>query len=190
MQQHLVIHFQGWRFWISTSTPPCRRRRVQTEGCQGPARRPGSKSWFKRFRISSAIPLWSHWRPCGATRCVGLTACTCYNRGQMANATLPRSPFARNIDFHDGAPMRSIAPEELERTLRTHELYVESERRSGTRADLDSTDLAGKSFAGMKLSRIHMRRADLAGADLVGADLRRAILIGAKMQRSRLAGPT
>ena len=67
----------------------------------------------------------------------------------MVDSTLPRSPFAGAIDFQDGVPMRSIAPEELARTLQAHELYVESKQRSGKRANLDSTDLAGKSFAGL-----------------------------------------
>ncbi len=105
----------------------------------------------------------------------------------MTDSTRPRSPFAGTIDFHDGAPLRLIAPEALARTLQAHELYVESEQRSGKRANLDATDLVGKSFAGMKLWRIRMQRADLAGADFAGADLRRAMLIGARMQRGRLA---
>ena len=105
----------------------------------------------------------------------------------MTDSTLPRSPFAGTLEFHDGAPMQSIAPEELARILQAHELYVESKQRSGTRANLDATDLVGKSFAGLKLWRIRMQRADLAGADFAGADLRRAILIGATLQRGRLA---
>jgi hypothetical protein len=105
----------------------------------------------------------------------------------MAESTPPRSPFARAFDFDDDAPMRSIAPDELARTLQAHELYVESEQRSGKRANLHSTDLVGKSFAGLKLWRIRMQRAELAGADFAGADLRRAILIGATMQRGCLA---
>ena len=105
----------------------------------------------------------------------------------MADLPLPRSPFAGTIDFHDGAPIRSIAPQKLARTLQAHALYVESNQRSGKRAILDSTDLAGKSFAGMKLWHIRMQCADLAGADFTGADLRRAILIGATIQRGRLA---
>ena len=119
-------------------------------------------------------------------RGMGFGADTCYNH-PMADTTLPRSPFAGAVDFYDGAPLRSIAPEALARTLRAHELYVESEQRSGRRANLDATDLVGKSFAGMKLWRIRMQRADLAGADFSGADLRRAMLIGARMQRGRLA---
>ena len=74
----------------------------------------------------------------------------------MADSTLPRSPFAGTINFYDGAPIRSIAPEsiapeELARALQAHELYVESNQRSGKRANLDSTDLVVKSFAGMNL---------------------------------------
>jgi len=104
----------------------------------------------------------------------------------MADSSLPRSPFAGAIDFDDGTPIRSIASEALARTLQAHELYVDSQQRSGKRANLDSTDLAGKSFAGRKLWHIRMQRADLADADFAGADLRRAILIGATMQRGRL----
>ncbi len=107
---------------------------------------------------------------------MGLRAGTCYNC-HMGDSTRLGSPFARTFDFHDGAPMRSIAPDELARTLQAHELYVESNPRSGKRANLDATDLVGKSFAGMKLRHIRMQCADLAGADFAGADLRRAILI-------------
>ncbi len=117
---------------------------------------------------------------------MGLRAGTCYNC-HMADSTRLGSPFARTINFHDDAPIQSIAPEALARTLQAHELYVESKQRSGKRANLDSTDLVGKSFAGMKLWHIRMQRADLAGADFAGADLRRAILIGATIQRGRLA---
>ena len=104
----------------------------------------------------------------------------------MVHSTQPRSPFAGTDNFYDGAPIRSIAPEELARTLQAHELYVQSKQRSGKRASLDSTDLVGKSFAGMTLWHIRMQCADLAGADFTGADLRRAILIGATIQRGRL----
>ncbi len=104
----------------------------------------------------------------------------------MADPTLPRSPFAGTINFYDDAPIRSIAPEELARTLQAHALYVDSKQRTGKRANLDSTDLAGKSFAGMKLWHIRMQRADLADANFAGADLRRAILIGATIQRGCL----
>ena len=64
----------------------------------------------------------------------------------MADLTLPRSPFAGNIDFPDDAPVRSVAPEKLSQILREHELYVVSEQRSGKRANLDSTDLTGKTL--------------------------------------------
>ena len=105
----------------------------------------------------------------------------------MSDSPLPRSPFAGTIDFSDDTPVHPIDPDELVRALQAHELYVETGQRSGQRANLDATDLAGKSFAGMKLWRIRMRRADLAGADFTGADLRRAILIGATMQGGRIA---
>ena len=137
------------------------------------------------MRIKSAVPLGSLGVPVAQPN-GALRASLCYNR-PMADSTLPRSPFAGTIDFHDGAPIRSIAPEQLARILQAHALYVESKQRSGKRANLDSTDLVGKSFAGMKLWHIRMQCADLAGADFSGADLRRAILIGATIQRGRLA---
>ena len=56
----------------------------------------------------------------------------------MADPTLPHSPFAGTGNFYDDGPIRSIAPEELARTLQAHEVYVESKQRSGKRADLDS----------------------------------------------------
>ena len=65
--------------------------------------------------------------------------------------------------------MHPINPEELTRALKAHEVYVETGQSSGQRANLDATDLAGKSFAGMKLWHIRMQRADLAGTDFKGA---------------------
>ena len=105
----------------------------------------------------------------------------------MADPALPRSPFAANIDLSDEAPIRSVAPDELVRILKEHELYVETDRRSGKRANLNSTDLSGRSFSGMKLRRVRMSRAELAGADFAAADLRRANMIGAKLQGGCLA---
>ena len=55
----------------------------------------------------------------------------------MADPTLPRSPFAGSIDFCDEPDLQSIAPDKLARVLEAHELYVESEQRSGKRANLD-----------------------------------------------------
>ena len=104
----------------------------------------------------------------------------------MADSVRPRSPFAANIELFDDTPIRSVAPEELARILKAHEIYLDSDRRSGRRANLDSTDLSGQSFSGMKLRRVRMSRAKLMDADFTGADLRRANLIGAKLQRGRL----
>ena len=47
---------------------------------------------------------------------IGLRAGT-YDNYYMADSTLPRLPFAGTINFDDGAPIRSIAPEELTRIL-------------------------------------------------------------------------
>ncbi len=83
--------------------------------------------------------------------------------------------------------LRTITAEELALILEAHELYVASNKQSGRQANLDATDLSGRSFVGKKLWRIRMRRADLGNADLTGADLRHALLVGARMQRATLA---
>ena len=86
----------------------------------------------------------------------------------MSDSPLPRSPFAGTIDFSDDTPVHPIDPDELARALQAHELYVETGQRSGQRANLDATDLAGKSFAGMKLWRIRMQRGGFGRGGLHG----------------------
>ena len=55
-----------------------------------------------------------------------------------------------------GGELRKISQEELERVLKEHELWIESDGKDGRRADLSGADLSG---------------ADPSGADLIGADL-------------------
>jgi len=104
----------------------------------------------------------------------------------MAGSNTPRSPFAGRLDFSVPRPVRALLPDEIERMLAAHRLYVETERRQGRRADFGSTDLSGVSFSGFNLRRIKMDRAVLRGADFTGAHLERANMIGAIMLHARL----
>ena len=50
----------------------------------------------------------------------------------MAEPDRPRSPFAGMADLSDRTPVRVLSPDEIERLLAEHRLYVETEvsRRS------------------------------------------------------------
>jgi len=69
----------------------------------------------------------------------------------MAESERPRSPFAGKIDFPARAPRRVLSPDEIGRILAAHLLYVETERRQGSRADFSSADLSGMDFSGLNL---------------------------------------
>ena len=61
--------------------------------------------------------------------------------------------------------LRVLSPEEIERILVGHRLYMETERRQGRRADFGSADLSGLNFSGLNLRRVKMDHALLNGAD-------------------------
>ena len=104
----------------------------------------------------------------------------------MADTERPHSPFAGKLEFSARAPVRVLPLDEIERMLAAHRLYLETERRQGSRADFGSADLSGRDFTGLNLRRIKMDRAVLKGADFTGAHLQRANLIGAMLQEARL----
>ena len=86
---------------------------------------------------------------------------------------------------HNGKPLREI--------LEAHRIWVESEHKTGTRADLNGAKLSRADLSGAKLSRADLSGADLGGADLSGANLVRANLFegdlsGARMVRTDLRG--
>ena len=68
----------------------------------------------------------------------------------------PRSPFAAHGDLLDDTPIRAVTAAELERVLEAHALYLDSDRKAGARAQLDSTDLSGRSLAGRRLRRARL----------------------------------
>ena len=93
---------------------------------------------------------------------------------------------------------RKLNPEQLEKILDGHELWVESRGQVGERADLNRADLGGTKLDGADLSRAGLggaclMRAALAGvvlkeADLSGADLSGAVLKGSDLSAACLAG--
>src|SRR5271166_3690803 len=81
----------------------------------------------------------------------------------------------------DGKP-RSRA--DLDEILKQHRLWVESEGKSGTRADLSGANLSGALLSGANLSDAYLPRADLSGAYLPLADLSGAEVSGADLDRA------
>ena len=97
----------------------------------------------------------------------------------MAEPDRPQSPFAGMADFSARTPVRVLSPDEIERMLAEHRLYLETEYHQGHRANFSSADLTGRDFSGLNLRGIKMDRAVLRGADFTGAHLQSANLIGA-----------
>src|SRR6267154_5217858 len=97
----------------------------------------------------------------------------------MAEPDRPQSPFAGMADFSARTPLRVLSPDEIERTLAEHRLYLETEYHQGHRANFSSVDLAGRDFSGLNLRGVKMDRAVLRGANVTRAHLQSANLIGA-----------
>ena len=97
----------------------------------------------------------------------------------MAKPDRPQSPFAGMADLAARTPLRVLSPDEIERLLAEHRLYLETEYHQGHRANFASADLTGRDFSGLNLRGIKMDRALLSGADFTGAHLQSANLVGA-----------
>jgi hypothetical protein len=67
----------------------------------------------------------------------------------MAEPDKPQSPFAGMADLSARTPVRVLSPDEIDRMLAEHRLYLETEYHRGHRAHLSSTDLAGRDFSGL-----------------------------------------
>jgi hypothetical protein len=82
----------------------------------------------------------------------------------MADSDRPHSPFAGKLDFSARTPVRVLPLDEIEQMLAAHRLYLETERRQGSRADFGSAGLSGHNFSGLNLRRIkeHSRRGNAA----------------------------
>ena len=86
-----------------------------------------------------------------------------------------------------------MKPSELKDILEAHDLWVQSDRKQGRRADLDGADLQGADLQdadleGAYLFGANLREANLQGANLQDAYLREADLQGANLQDAYLWG--
>src|SRR5947209_16168203 len=106
----------------------------------------------------------------------------------MAETDRPQSPFAGMVDFSARTPLRVLSPDEIERMLEEHRLYLETEYDHGHRANFSSADLAGRDFSGLNLRGVKMDRAVLRAANFSGAHLQSANLIGAVLQEACFRG--
>src|ERR1700720_3974172 len=102
----------------------------------------------------------------------------------MGEPDRPQSPFAGMAHLSARTPVRVFSPDEIERLLAEHQLYLETEYHQGRRANFSSADLTGRDFSGLNLRGIKMDRALLSGADFTGAHLKSANLIGAIAERA------
>jgi uncharacterized protein YjbI with pentapeptide repeats len=102
----------------------------------------------------------------------------------MSESDRPRSPFAGMADLTARTPVRVLSPDEIERMLAEHRLYLETEYHEGHRTNFSSVDLTGRDFSGLNLRGIKMDRALLSGADFTGAHLQSANLTGAIAERA------
>src|ERR1700757_431938 len=102
----------------------------------------------------------------------------------MADADSPRSPFAGMADLSARTPVRMLSPDEIERMLAEHRLYLETEYHQGHRANFSSTDLTGRDLSRLNLRGVKIDRAVLRGANFTGAHLQSANFIGAILQEA------
>jgi uncharacterized protein YjbI with pentapeptide repeats len=54
-------------------------------------------------------------------------------------------------DLAARTPIRALSPDEIERMLAEHRLYLETEYHQGHRANFSSADLTGRDFSGLNL---------------------------------------
>ena len=79
-----------------------------------------------------------------------------YAHCSMPDSDRPQSPFAGMADFSARTPLRVLSPDEIERMLAEHRLYLETEYYQGHRANFSSADLARRDFSGLNLRGIKM----------------------------------
>jgi len=120
---------------------------------------------------------------------------------RIAQCRSPRSrkhPLPEWPTLSARTPLRMLSPDEIERMLAEHQLYLETEYHQGHRANFSSVDLTGRDFSGLNMPGVKMDRAVLRGADFTGAHLQSENLVGAiaeqacfdraDLSRARLSG--
>ena len=76
--------------------------------------------------------------------------------------------------------------DKLDNILTQHKLWLDTNKKEGVRADLQSANLRGTYLRGADLQSADLQSADLSGANLYRADLYRANLTGANLIRANL----
>jgi hypothetical protein len=120
--------------------------------------------------------------PTVATSCCPLCLGVGSHHGRARQTPITLCRNGRSFGSHT-CPL--LSPDEIERMLADHRLYLETEYHEGHRAHFASADLTGRDFSGLNLRGIKMDRAVLRGANFSGAHLQRANLIGAILQEAR-----
>ena len=73
-----------------------------------------------------------------------------------------------------------MTDDRLKAIIESHNLWLDSDRREGQRANLSGAELRGADLSGANLIRAHLRGANLIRANLYGAYLSGANLLSAK----------
>lgn len=88
---------------------------------------------------------------------------------------------------------RNITRDDLDLVFEKHSLWLKTEGKMGTRANLSMCNLSGRNFRGADLRQAVLKRtrfiwADLANANLSGADLTGAVFVHADLSKCQLIG--
>jgi uncharacterized protein YjbI with pentapeptide repeats len=79
-----------------------------------------------------------------------------------------------------------MPPEELDKILKSHHLWLSSDGKEGERANLEGAELGWEDLRNASLDRAEFKNADLTEANLQRAELRRASFDGAILRRTSL----
>ena len=77
---------------------------------------------------------------------------------------------------------------DLDEILKQHKLWLDSQGKSGARADLSGANLSKADLSGADLRAAYLSEADLTGRNLSGANLSEAHMLGAHMRGAYLLG--
>jgi uncharacterized protein YjbI with pentapeptide repeats len=78
----------------------------------------------------------------------------------------------------------------LKEILAAHQIWLDTEGREGTQANLKDADLEGASLSVADLMRANLRRANLRNADFWMADMKDTVLQGTDLQGANLSDVT
>ncbi|MGE0086774.1 MAG: pentapeptide repeat-containing protein [Desulfococcaceae bacterium] len=84
--------------------------------------------------------------------------------------------------------MKKISPDDLNRMLKEHGIWLRSDGQKGTKADLSGTDLSEAALSETRLMLANLYRARLCGASMVLIDLSQANLSRADLSDADLSG--